>query len=189
MTFPTAPRVLMLVIAASFFPFASHAQQKGGKENLLTNPSFQQGLDGWRIDVQKDTGNTVEVDKVELRDGRPTLKLTNVRGGDTHLFQVITVKPDTRYRMTAYIKTKDVSSVKRESGRPTGRGALLGVKGGANSKYIDQTRPWAKMELDFESGGATEMMVGPGLGVYFDAVTGTAWFADLTLVEMGRARK
>jgi hypothetical protein len=184
----TATRILVLAIVASFSAHG-HAQSKGGKENLFTNASFDQSLEGWRIDVQKDTGNTVEVDKTELREGRPTLKLNNVKGGDTHLLQKVTVKPNTRYRMTAYIKTKDVNSVKRESGRTSGRGANLGVTGGSTSKYIDQTRAWSKMELDFESGGASEMTMGPALGVFYDPVIGTAWFADLTLVEMGRARK
>jgi hypothetical protein len=33
------------------------------------------------------------------------------------------------------------------------------------------------------------LKLGPSLGVYYDAYVGTAWFADLTLIELGRSRK
>ncbi len=56
------------------------------------------------------------------------------------------------------------------------------------SEKVQKTKPWSKVDLDFKSGGLTEVFVAPRLGQYYNIVTGTAWFTELEIVEVGRAR-
>jgi hypothetical protein len=185
MTAPAATRILVLAIAAGFISIVGHAQEKpAGKENLFTNASFAEGMQGWNVKVKPDS--TAGVDNAELRNGTPTLKISHPKGADTHVTQKIMVKPGTRYKATAYIKTKDVVPDKRGSKA----GASLSISGGyQTSEYIQKSKPWAKVELEFESGNLTEIVIGPRLGQYYNTVSGTAWFSDLEVVEVGRARK
>jgi hypothetical protein len=176
----------ILVCSIAFFAWgSSQAQEPPAKgANLFTNGSFADGMQGWI--AKPKPGNTAEVDKTELRDGRPTLKIFNAKGGDTMVWQKIAVKPKTRYKMTGYIKTMDVIPDKPKDGD----GASLAISGGyQTSQRIQKTKPWAKVELEFESGNQTEMTLGPRLGQYNSPVAGSAWFADVMLVEVGRSRK
>jgi hypothetical protein len=181
----TIPRIVILAFAASFIPIATHAQESSTKkENLFTNASFAEGTQGWSVKTA--AGSSAEIDKDELRDGKPSLRIANPSPTDTYVTQKIAVKPNTRYRVTAYITTKDVTPAKAGSKD----GPSIAILGGyQTSERIQRTKPWAKVELDFESGGLTEMAIGPRVGQYNSPVAGTAWFADVTLVEMGRARK
>jgi hypothetical protein len=179
------PRILKLALVTSFIVLNCSAQEKpSGRENLFKNASFSEGLQGWNAKVKPDS--VAEIDNAELRDGKPTLKIANPKGADTHVTQKIAVKPSTRYRATAYIKTKDVVPDKRGSKA----GASIAISGGyQTSEYVQKSKPWGKVELEFESGNLTEIVIGPRLGQYFNTVAGTAWFSDLEVVEVGRARK
>jgi hypothetical protein len=180
-----SPRIAFLAAVTSLIPLTGYAQEKpSGKENLFTNASFSEGMQGWNLKVKPDS--SAAVDNAELREGKPTLRISNPKGADTHVTQKITVKPGTRYKATAYIKTKDVVPDKRGSKA----GASISISGGyQTSEYIQKSKPWAKVELEFESGNLTEIVIGPRLGQYYNTVAGTAWFTDLEVVEVGRARK
>ncbi|MDB6140836.1 MAG: glycosyl transferase family protein, partial [Verrucomicrobiaceae bacterium] len=105
-------------------------------------------------------------------------------GDDTTVGQQVPVKPNTRYRMTAFVRTKDVNSVAR-GGKG---GASVAVGGGFNkTPSVNGTKVWTRVTFEFNTGGETEIEVGARLGYYSDLVTGTAWFADLSLVEVGKA--
>jgi hypothetical protein len=54
---------------------------------------------------------------------------------------------------------------------------------------IQKTTPWKKVSIDFTPKDPKEIRVGPSLGVYARPVTGTAWFSELTLTELGPATK
>ncbi|HYF33942.1 MAG TPA: carbohydrate binding domain-containing protein [Prosthecobacter sp.] len=165
--------------------FASAQEKTSSRENLFVNGSFAKNLEGWNVRSSV-PGGTAVIDEAETRDGRPTLRISNPKGNDTFVTQKVTLKPNMRYRITGYIKTKDVVPDKRTSKD----GASISISGGfETTDRVQKTKPWAKVELEFESGGKTEMTIGPRLGQYHNTVVGTAWFADLELVEIGRARK
>ena len=42
---------------------------------------------------------------------------------------------------------------------------------------------WRLITFDFDSKDRTEVEIGPHLGWHASMVTGTAWFAEVTLVE------
>ena len=76
------------------------------------------------------------------------------------MVQKVTVRPQTRYRLSAMVKTKDV--VKEGGGKG---GATLALNGGWDkSSPISQTQDWQPLIFEFESGDKTEIEVGPRLG-------------------------
>ena len=54
---------------------------------------------------------------------------------------------------------------------------------------VSQTKSWTKVTHEFATGGETEIEVGPRLGHHSAAVAGTAWFADLSLDDLGKTTK
>jgi hypothetical protein len=101
--------------------------------------------------------------------------------------QKVTVKPNMKYRLTGYIKTKDVAEVKREGKQ----GATLSLGGGSfvKTEIVAKTSSWSRVSLEFATGNETEMELGPRIGHFAALTTGTAWFADLSLDELGKTSK
>ena len=48
---------------------------------------------------------------------------------------------------------------------------------------MEQNMPWTKVTVDFSTTDTGEIRVGPSFGTPA-FMTGTAWFADLSLVEL-----
>lgn len=179
-----AAALLAMVFCASA-SLASAQEAPGGRPNLLPNGDFAKGMEGWNVHPHGKIG-TATIDEVEKRDGKPVMKLSNSKGDDLIVSYKLTVKPKTRYRITGYIKTKDIvpDDAKGKAG------ASLSVTGGfEHSEMVLKTKPWTKVSMEYDTGNKTEIEVGPRLGHYSNKVSGTAWFADLTVVEIGKSRK
>jgi hypothetical protein len=152
-------------------------------KNLLVNGSFEKGTEGWTFDPHGHHG-TMALDENEKHGNKPSVRIENTEGDDSHLKQKVTVEPETRYRLEGYIKTKDVRSVKRDGKG----GACLNMLGSWDkSQVVNKTKSWTKVSEDIVSGSSTEIEVGGRLGFWGDGVTGTAWFSDLSLVKIGKA--
>jgi hypothetical protein len=152
-----------------------------GKVNLLTNPSFEDGQTNWEF-VSHGKRGTVTADTAEKRDGKTSIRIENAAGDDSFLKQSVAVKPKTRYRLSGYIKTKDVV-VK-------GTGATLSLEGGyEKTESITGKQNWKKVTVEFDSGALDSVRVGPRLGHHSNMAMGIAWFDDLELVELGPSRK
>lgn len=155
--------------------------QTGGRPNLLKNPSFEEGLSGWKHKAFNSNGS-VKTDSEEKRTGAQAIYLENTSPDDNFLTQDIPVKPKTRYRLTGYIKTRDVTG--------QGGGATLALAGGfEKSEVIEGTKSWTKVTLEFESGPHEQITLGARLGHHGRLSKGKAWFDDITLVELGASRK
>jgi hypothetical protein len=150
-------------------------------KNLLVNGSFENGTDGWTLKAYANQGR-MAIDETEKHGGKPTLRVDNPAGDDTHLKQTVTVEPDTHYRLEGYIKTKDLQSVKRDG---KGGAQLVLDNSWTRSPVISKTKSWTKVSVDIVTGAETTIDVGGRLG--YDNVTGTAWFAELSLVKVGKA--
>jgi hypothetical protein len=50
---------------------------------------------------------------------------------------------------------------------------------------VQKTKEWTKITVDFTSSSKTDLPAGAGLGYYNEDVKGTAWFAELSLIELG----
>ncbi len=152
--------------------------------NLLENGAFTKGTQGWAIHSNGGGPGLMAMDEAEKHSNRPTLRVENPTGCDTLVLQTVAVKPNMHYRMTAFIKTKDVATVKRSQKE----GASLAVAGGfIKTPSVMGTKVWTRVTHEFNTGNETKIEIGPRLGHYSNAVTGTAWFADLSLVETGKA--
>jgi hypothetical protein len=168
-------------ILLPLFSTASAQQPSGGKPNLLTNASFEEDQKGWDFHCWHSQGKAT-IDTVEKKDGKASIRIDNAAGDDSFLKQTIAVKPKTRYRMSGYIRTKDVVG--------KGAGATLSLEGGfEKTEVIATTKSWTKVSFEFDSGANSSIKVGPRLGHYSSNVMGTAWFDELSLVELGPARK
>jgi hypothetical protein len=163
---------------------AAHAQS--GAPNLFTNGNFEKGTEGWEITIHMKHGK-MSADDTERYEGKPTLKIENAGGvDDTLVMQKVTVKPHTRYKLTGMIKTKSVEPANRKGKS----GASLSIQGGYDgTKALQHDMPWTRAMLEIDSGPRAEISLGPRLGHYSAAVGGTAWFADLSLVELGPGKK
>jgi hypothetical protein len=124
----------------------------------------------------------MSIDENERHGDKPSLRIDNAGGDDTHPKQKVTVEPETRYRLAGYIRTKDLRSVKRDGKG----GAHLSLYGAwQRSKVINGTKSWTKVSADIVTGAETEVEVGGGC--LDGPVAGTAWFAELSLVKIGKA--
>ena len=64
------------------------------------------------------------------------------------------------------------------------------AKGAAGkSAPVQKTKQWTKIVVDFTTGPKTKLPVGAALGYYNEDVKGTAWFSELSLIELGQNAK
>lgn len=147
--------------------------------NLLKNPSFAQKFKSWEVHSYRNSGRVV-LDETEKFLGKPSLRIENTVEGDTMMAQTVPVKAMTRYRLSAMVKTRDLSQ------KPGGKGgATLAISGGwESSKAVMAVADWIPLTFDFDTGSRTELEIGPRLGFTSTNVQGTAWFADITLTEL-----
>jgi len=68
--------------------------------------------------------------------------------------------------------------------KPTG--ACLCLMGGfEHSEDVIRTKGWTYIKYEFSSGTRSEVVIGARIGMYATPVKGTAWFSELSLVEIG----
>jgi hypothetical protein len=154
--------------------------------NLFKNPNFENGTNEWKLTTWGKTGK-ITIDPTESHNGKPSLRVENPDPQHTLVNQKVTVKPNTRYLLAGYIKTKDVEPPKRGQHE----GAELMVTGGSRrSAPMSRTNPWTKVTYILTTlPSETEMVVGISLGHYGAAAKGTAWFSEMSLTELGRNAK
>jgi len=164
-------------------PAAAPNTGEAKDQNLITNGNFEKGTDGWDVVAFGKKGK-MAIDPMELYEGKPTLRIENAEGDHTFVKFTIQGKPHTSYRLSGMVKTKDVQSVKE--GGKTGA-VLMVAQTLTTTAPVQRTTPWKRVSVDFSTGDKAEIRAGPSLGTYASPVTGTAWFADISLVEMGDA--
>lgn len=173
----------LIAIAATFCTIGIARAQlpTTAKPNLLTNPGFEDGQTGWEFSSYNKRG-TIAVDTVEKHEGKSSIRIENPAGDDSFLKQTIAVKPKTTYRLTGYVKTKDVV-VK-------GTGATISLEGGfEHTPSMVGKKGWTRVSFEFDSGALESIKVGPRLGHHSSAAMGVAWFDELSLTEVGPSRK
>ena len=151
--------------------------------NLLANGNFEDGTKGWELIAFGKKG-TMAIDTKELFDGKPTLRIDNLDGDHSFVRQILKGKPNTRYRLTGYIKTMNVEPVTGSGGAVVMIGMVIDT-----SEPLQKTTDWTRVSVDFTPEKPDEIRVGPSLGTYGRPVTGTAWFSGVTLIELGSDEK
>lgn len=155
--------------------------------SLFANTAFERGMEGWRYEAWKNKVAKAMSDRQVTHAGRPSIRIDHPEPTDSWLTQIVKVKPNTRYRLSGWIKTDNVVKPEIANQRKGNEGASLGIlQAYEKSTSVTGTQDWTLVSMDFDSKARTSVRIGPRLGHHGKLVTGTAWFADLSLVELGR---
>jgi len=154
--------------------------------NLLANPSFEEREGdrpvGWQ--PRSYSGPAEHRLGEGGRTGQSCLEIQSAAGSDTSWYAKVAVKPNTTYRLSAWIKTQDV--------KPRGaQGALLNVHelqqpAPVRTQPVRGTSDWTPVSVRFNSGPHRQVSINCLFGGWGQA-TGTAWYDDVELVEEGGA--
>jgi len=161
---------------------ADTAKASAPQPNLVQNADFSEksGDQPAAWTLRQYSGNTKMSVSNEGRNGSTALEIHNANKADVGASIDIPVKAGTRYRLSAWIKTKDVQP-------QGGRGALLNVHATpVATQDLKGTNDWTQVQVEFNNDSDTNIRVHCLLGGYGGA-TGTAWFDDVSLVALGEA--
>ncbi|MFA7230371.1 MAG: DUF4838 domain-containing protein [Victivallaceae bacterium] len=157
--------------------------------SMLDNGDFtapQQGrmLGKWYGPQTKDikSGQSFSLDKTTFINGGQSLKLTNQTGKISIMQLLPEMKPDTKYRLTCYVKTEDIKPLGKNSG------VCLNVFSDKNhffpKNWYSGTMPWEKCSAEFTSGKNSNIKGKAYLRLYIINASGTAWFDDVKISEV-----
>lgn len=150
--------------------------------NLIQNPSLEKLNGGnpeqWR-GVTYNGQATFAVDSAVARTGSTSVRIVSERGADASWSQNLAVKPNTRYRFSAWVKTQNFK-------KGSGHGALLNIHQlqSFRSNPVTEDKDWTALSVEFSTGNATTVQLNLLYGGWGRA-TGTAWFDDVEVVELG----
>ncbi len=170
--------VLILLIALCLPCFGSFAEG----ENLAKNGDFENLSSGlptnWEFKAYYDDGTASNyfIDKDAARG--TVIKIVNNSENDARFIQTIKVKGNTTYKFSCYVKTENVVG---------GAGANIGFENITDhSASVSGTADWTLIELVGKTDKAQkEIEVGLRLGGFGATSTGTAWFDDFKMIEVG----
>ncbi len=160
------------------------AQDLGSVDNLLPNPSFEtvahNAPDRWEF---RSWGNTQQNALWTVaptgRTGRcVNISSTDPRGTDSAWTATITVKPNAFYRLSGWIKTKDVQGA---------TGALLNIQNmqSVRTPPVRGTSDWTRVSTVFRSATAPlELEINCLFGGWGPS-TGQAWYDDVAVEPIG----
>jgi hypothetical protein len=157
-------------------------------DSIVKSGNFD-SFDGWRKGWPKIQG-TLELEKVaEFVKSQPTsLKVTN-NADDQYTFyrQQVTVKPNTEYVFSCWMKGVDIKTTKKggaqywilqKGGKTLRDGSFIGAW-----KAAVGTFEWSKVMISFNSNDNTALTIMVGLTANS---TGTVWFDDVELYEKSK---
>ena len=159
----------------------SHSTARIESVNLIPNPSFEQAQSDpprpkfWR--VRDYSGKATHTLDTPGHTGQYSLKIESADGSDASMFVDVPVDPGTDYRLSGWIKTKDLA-------RDGGLGALLNVHLiNVKTPAVFGTGDWQKVEVAFNTGSQTRVSINCLFGGFGHA-RGTAWFDDVQLERL-----
>lgn len=114
---------------------------------------------------------------------KASYKIESKEANDAMFVQTIDVNPNTAYKVSCMVKTKDV---KAQKGMLTAGAHISIADTVEKSDSIVGTNEWQKIEMLFHSRNRTSVDIGFRLGGYEDDCTGTVWFSDFK-IESGVA--
>ena len=196
--FPTSPEVQTLVRQLAADPAvksdewlneASRLLAKKHKTavyvegpNLLPNPGFEEVADdkktplGWkRRDYGQRAGNKdanwgIVIDPKNVRSGKHAMRAITRAEADTSFFADVELKPNTDYRLSAWIKTHAMR----------GKASLNDHVGRAETEKVTaRDSDWTEVEVVFNSGKRTKASIN-----LLHVATGDSFYDDVRLSEL-----
>ena len=169
---------LLLVVALGLVTTCTASAQ-----NLLTNGGFEKGMTGWRWNEDGKANATCEVVSDVVHSGNSAIRITSkskyAAGIYKQLYRGVSVKPNTKYRVTAWAKGKDMGwhgpRFRCYTSGDWSRGGIFpaGVTG-------DRNYDWKEVVFEFTTSDKT------GWGLMINAVDtiGEFWVDDIVLEEV-----
>lgn len=150
--------------------------------NLVTDGSFTQEILNSGFDWRYIPTSLVDVtlDSAQSRAGSRSLRLGySGAGGDASIFQYVAVRPNSHYRLSAWVKSEDLNTA-------NGPTLALFEADGRNRIVSTQdtigTTPWHRVEADLATGDKATLLV---LSIDRDpretAIQGRFWVTDIRL--------
>lgn len=116
----------------------------------------------------------------ETSDGKRSYKIENTDYTSSMFYRKITVTPNSAYKVSCMIKTKDVEQYNDSAIA----GAQIVLKNTEeHSNVIAGTTDWTKVEFCFNSKNNSEVEIGFALGENTEKAKGTAWFSDIKIEQ------
>ena len=150
--------------------------------NEIINSGFEESnseitfWENWSYNTSPEAGS-INLQTGQAHSGNNCIKITNLVGNDSRIRQVVSVKPNTLYKMSGWIKTDNVAE--------QGKGAILSVYGMLfSTTEIKGSNDWTYVELFGRTGPDQQALdFTAGLGGHGGESTGTAYFDDLSIEE------
>jgi uncharacterized protein len=158
--------------------------------NLFANSDLEEGrIDGDQAElgfqpaawqVRTYSGSAKHAWSAGGRDGSMCLQIQSTDGADSSWFQDVAVQPRTRYRLSAWIRTEGLASLRN------GMGALLNVHtmGQTVTAAVRGDSDWQRVELEFETGAGQRSVSINCLFGGWGWASGSAFYDDLSLTEI-----
>lgn len=178
-----------------------HAVEKWGTlffgkapEKLIPNGDFSRmqtvlkNYQEWIRPWPKD-GQIARFDNRIFISGGKSLYYKNVSGKLLNAgFKLPGIKPNTRYRLSFYIRTEGVKGTRKDSGT----GSYLYFPGGKGSRGFPSprlvgTHPWHRLAFIFTTPDRIDEKGVPSIGLWFWFAEGEVWFDKVELTELGPA--
>ena len=150
--------------------------------NLLPNPGFEEVADdkktplGWkRRDYGQRAGNKdanwgIVIDPKNVRSGKHAMRAITRGEADTSFFADVPLKPNTDYRLSAWIKTHAMR----------GKASLNDHIGRAETEKVTaRESDWTEVEVVFNSGNRTKASIN-----LLHVATGDSFYDDVRLSEL-----
>jgi hypothetical protein len=149
--------------------------------DLVRNGAFQEGAEGapaeWRNEAWAREG--VEFSWAPAAgDTVSSAGMHNVQANDSRWCQTIPVQTGATYRVSTRVRTSDIGT--------GASGAHIAVEPRiVDSSDVRGTADWQRLEVEAKAGEERQWDVCLRLGSYANLNTGTAWFTDVHVVQIG----
>jgi len=175
--FPVFWLACELVAACAVLASSTRVPGSEPAANLLPNPSFEAksdvGVRAWSSRVWRGEGDCRWRIESPGRIGGQCVSIQSDKGADAAWTATVAVEPNAFYRLSGWIKTKDVRGAV---------GALLNIQNVQHVKTprVTRTKDWTRVSTVFQTGGTTQLEINCLFGGWGKS-TGQAWYDDVSL--------
>lgn len=173
---------LLAAILVLLFALTMPVMGLADGDNLAKNGDFEKLSSGlpkdWSFKVYVDDGTASNYFIDNDAERGNVIRIVNNSENDARFIQTVKVKGNTVYKFSCYVKTDNVAG---------GAGANIGFEEITDhSESVTGTSDWQLIEITGKTDAKQkEITVGLRLGGFGATSTGTAWFDDFKVVEVG----